>query len=428
MRGIGAAALALVVGSGVGAAQAPAPPPVASDQTFRVLIDLVTTDVIVRNERGQFLADLTRDEFEVFEDGVKQDLASLTLVHGGRVTGLIAPPPPPSPEGVLLPPARPQNDTAGRIFLFFIDDLHLDFRRTQFIRDLFRRIARDLLHDGDLFAIASTGTSSIAVDLTYDRTRMDEAIAKIVGNGLSPSEIISGPSGSEGPIEVRHRARVAFSTMTEIAQNLEKVRGRRKSVVYVSNGYDFAPFRSARFAADPNSPFRKNEVANFANQAPTAGEPLASSSQRPDPNAPPGSANENFAEANLARELTELTRAANRANATIYTIDPRGVVAGPDIGDNVEPGAWRDYVSRAQDTLRVLAHETGGTAAVNQNDFSDVLKLIDAQTSDYYLLGYYSKTPDPTRSHQIEVNVTRPGAATWSRKSYSPKSPDPASR
>jgi hypothetical protein len=33
----------------------------------------------------QFQADLTRDDFDVFEDGVKQELTSFMLVHGGRV-------------------------------------------------------------------------------------------------------------------------------------------------------------------------------------------------------------------------------------------------------------------------------------------------------------------------------------------------------
>ena len=40
-----------------------------------------------------------------------------------------------------------------------------------------------------------------------------------------------------------------------------------------------------------------------------------------------------FADADLARELGELTRTANRANATIYTIDPRGLVGGPDLDE-----------------------------------------------------------------------------------------------
>src|SRR5205823_3748794 len=193
--------------------------------------------------------------------------------------------------------------------------------------------------------------------------------------------------------EVRHRAHVAFSTMTGILESLEKVQNRRKAIVYVSDGYDFAPFQNARFAVDPSSPFAQNKAAKFASQAPTADQPKDAGAQRPDPNAAPGSANEEFAEAELARELAELTRTANRAHATVYTIDPRGVVAAPDIGENVDPAAWRDYVRRSQDSLRVIAQQTGGLAVVNQNDFDDALKRIDSEASDYYVLGFYSKNP-----------------------------------
>jgi hypothetical protein len=57
------------------AAQAPAGQP-----TFRVSVDLVTTDVIVRDQRNdQFVADLKPDEFEVYEDGVKQQIVSLAV-------------------------------------------------------------------------------------------------------------------------------------------------------------------------------------------------------------------------------------------------------------------------------------------------------------------------------------------------------------
>ena len=104
---------------------------VPGQPTFRARIDLVTTDVIVRDDRGQFVADLKREEFEVYEDGVKQEIVSLVLTHGGRVFNQATPPPPPAQEGIILPPARPTNDAAGRIFLIFVDDLHLDFRNTR---------------------------------------------------------------------------------------------------------------------------------------------------------------------------------------------------------------------------------------------------------------------------------------------------------
>jgi hypothetical protein len=100
-------------------APAPAPGDAASQQrpTFRVAVDLVTTDVIVRDDKGQFLADLTKGDFEVLEDGVKQDIASLVLIHGGRLFNQELPPPAPPQEGIILPPSRPTADAAGRIFI-----------------------------------------------------------------------------------------------------------------------------------------------------------------------------------------------------------------------------------------------------------------------------------------------------------------------
>ena len=66
---------------------------------------------------------------------------------------------------------------------------------------------------------------------------------------------------------------------------------------------------------------------------------------------------------------------------------------------------------------------------VNQNDFDKALKRIDAETSDYYVLGYYSKNPDPTkRRRQVQVRVTRPKMQVWARKEYVLKpTPPPAS-
>ena len=58
----------------------------------------------------------------------------------------------------------------------------------------------------------------------------------------------------------------------------------------------------------------------------------------------------------------------------------------------------------------MLADLTGGIAVVNQNDFDKALKRIDAETSDYYVLGYYSNNPDPLKKRRsIEIKVNTPG-------------------
>ena len=85
---------------------------------------------------------------------------------------------------------------------------------------------------------------------------------------------------------------------------------------------------------------------------------------------------------------------------------------------------WQNYVRESQNSLRVLAEQTGGFAVVNQNDFTKALKRIDAETSDYYVLGYYSTNPDPTKKRRrIDVNVTRANLNVLHRSEYTLKAP-----
>ncbi len=432
MNGFWSTALLVALAAGL-SAQTPAQPPAQptasasttqQKPTFRVQVDLVTNDIVVRDEKGNFIPDLKQDEFEVYEDGIKQDISSMTVVTGGRVTNVMAPPPPPPPEGIILPPSRPKTDVSGRIFLFFVDDLHLQFHNTGRVRELFKKISKELVHDGDMFGIVSSGPSSIAVDMTYDKARLDEAIKKIAGSELKPTDIINGASGAEGPSEVRYRAHVAFSTVNDLLNNLESVHNRRKALVYVSDGYDFNPFQDARLGLmEPNSPFAQNEFARNQNQAQQQNSD-GTGGGGTDPFTQQQKQSETFADADLARELGELTRQANRSNVTMYTIDPRGLVGMGDIDEQVDPRQWSEFVRKSQDSLRVIAEETGGIAVVNQNDFSKALKRIDAETSDYYVLGYYSKNPDATRRRrQVEVKVVRKGATVWFRKEYVLKPP-----
>jgi VWFA-related protein len=417
-----AALCALLISAAV-AAQAP---PQSRSQivgqqlpVYRSGIEMVTTDVIPRDRAGQFVADLKPSEFEVLEDGVKQEVVQLFLFHGGRQYSPLAAPVPVQREGIILPPPRPTNDAAGRIFVFFIDDLHLDFRNTGRIRDLLKKIRTTLVHDGDLFGIISTGPSSIAIDMTYDIKRLDEAMKKISGAGLRPQEIIDGASSSaEGPSEVRYRAHVAFSTAFDLMHELERVHNRRKALIYISNGYDFNPFPASRYRAESE----RLGVTQTAEKPADSGESYRSPQDDPsDLFTRDGNV---FAEADLARELAELTRTANRANVSFYTIDPRGLVGMPDLDDNINMVEWQDSLRKSQDSMRVLAEETGGFALVNSNDFDRGLKRIDAETSDYYVIGYYSNNPDPLRrNRRIEVKVTRPDINVWSRKGYSLKSP-----
>ena len=176
-----------------------------------------------------------------------------------------------------------------------------------------------------------------------------------------------------------------------------------KVIVCLSIGYDFNPFEKSRF---------EEQVERLH----TTAEQLAF-----DPFQTTSASQLSLNEADLIGELAYLTRAATRANETIYPIDPRGLIAGQDMADEVNTQDWQDHVRDQLTTLRILGEETGGFAIVNQNDFDKGLKRIDQETSDYYLLGFYSSNADPLRrSRRLTVNVVgRPGLTVRHRPAYS---------
>ncbi len=59
-----------------------------------------------------------------------------------------------------------------------------------------------------------------------------------------------------------------------------------------------------------------------------------------------------------------------------------------------------------QDGLWELAHRTGGRAVLNSNDFGEVFDVVNRESGDYYLLGYYpSNTEQQGRLRRLRVRV-----------------------
>jgi VWFA-related protein len=372
--------------------------------TFRTGVTLVTTDVIVRDRAGIFVPDLTRNDFRVFEDEIEQDIVSMVLVHGGRVYNQLQPTPV-AQEGIILPASRPVDDTAGRIFVLFVDDLHLTPARTPRIRQIFEEIGDNLVHEGDLFGIISSGPSSLSIDMTYDRELLYAAGNRIMGDALSVRDQVMAMDTSRGPAEVLYRTHVAFKTARSVLRNLETVNDRRKVFIYLSEGYDFDPFPESRMYSGL---FQQQRLASSGRLNENDYNQLYGS--LPDPLTDPFERQlrqgQQFANLDLGFEVAELARAANRANTSFYTVDPRGLVAGPDLDVEVPIEEWNRHIWQTQGTLRMLSELTGGRAVVNRNDFDDALREIDAETSDYYVLGFYTTNPDPTiRTRRLRVEV-----------------------
>ncbi len=234
----------------------------------------------------------------------------------------------------------PTVDPAANVWLIFIDDLHLDFTATGHLKDLFKKVTAELVHEGDLFGVVSTGPSSIAIDLTRDRGRLGRALGQITGAALKPFEILA--DYDQDSSEARYRAHVTFGTAYSVMKTLAVVPNKRKAFIYFSNGYyfDLQPGTSSQ-------PARENPFLAGGNQVTLE---------------------------RLRAEVAELARQATRSDVTIFGIDPRALSGPPTIDPNVRDPAWQQYWTTTRNSLQLISEQTGGR--VIQDDLDGNLKRI----------------------------------------------------
>ena len=238
------------------------------------------------------------------------------------------------PESSQVPGATQERVDAAPVWVILVDDLHLDFTSTGHIQELLTTIAGQLPQDGDLAGIVSTGPSSIAFDLTKDRTGIGPVIKKVSGAALKPSEILGGMD------EVRYRAHAAFSTVYDVVTMLGRVASPHKALVYVSNGYNVDVWPGTP-RSDTNPFLAKDKV---------------------------------ITDARLRAEVAELTHQATGANVTIYAINVGAIREKPD--PRVDPAIWETYRATTRRSLEVISEETGGFAI--QEDLEDGLKRLSS--------------------------------------------------
>ena len=219
-------------------------------------------------------------------------------------------------------------------WLIVVDDLHLDFRNTGHIRKMIKRIAAEVILEGDRFAIASTGPSALTLDVTEDRQLLDAAIRKTTGNALNYEDVIETPYG---PVEARYRASIAVATARELVNNLSREPAERMALLYISNGFsvDVLPDRL--------------------------------------PTPPRLGQGRDYTRAEIREQLAQLTASAGRASIRIFAIDPRVAF------DNPAPAPadpeWLTHLSAMRSVLRSISDGSDGFAIVD-GDFVTQLRNI----------------------------------------------------
>ena len=372
--------------------------------TFRVEVNYVEVDAIVTDERGNIVRDLTRDEFQILEDGKPQqvDLFALVDIPIERVERTVITRPPVEPD--VRTNDRPFD---GRLFVLVLDDMHTGSLRSGAVVRAAQQFVEQNLGANDMAAVVHvSGRTDSSQDFTSNKRLLNDAIGKFMGRKLpsttlarqneyintrgiaDPNARIADPYDQERV----YNARTSLETLANVADFMTGIRGRRKAVVFFSEGIDYNL-----------EPFLLGPSGSMANDGYST----------------------------VLDAMRRSIGAASRANVVFYTVDPRGL---PTLGDEVielsgafpdDPAqgigtdSMYDELRRAQDNLRVLADETGGFAAVNSNDFTGAFDRIIRENSAYYVLGYYpTNDRRDGRFRKIEVRVTRPGLTVRARKGY----------
>src|SRR5438874_9660736 len=173
------AALAIVLATAVvGAGQAP-PAPGQQQPTFKAQVEYVEVDALVLDRNDNFVRGLTRDDFQVLEDGKAQTISTFTLVDIPieRYD---------KPLGAAMPiePDVKTNERPfdGRVYVMVIDDLHTSFARSSRVKNAARQFVQRYLGANDLMAIVHTRSANEAnQEFTNNKRLLLAAIDKTTG-------------------------------------------------------------------------------------------------------------------------------------------------------------------------------------------------------------------------------------------------------
>jgi VWFA-related protein len=352
---------------------------------FRVHVtsELVLVNVVVRDNKGNLVRDLKKDDFTLLEDGKRQTISSFDFENvdelktaGAAETTVSGT----APDGALLRPAEKTaalNARDRRLMLLFFDFSGMDPEQIDRSVDAAKKFVQTRMQPADLIALVSLATNMrIDLDFTDDKTKVLGALtAYTSGQGQGFDNGATG--SSEGAAETSgaftaddtdyntFNADRKLLALQAIMQTLGKI-SQKKAIIYFSNGIS------------------QNGVDNQS-------------------------------------ALRAATASAVKANVSIYPVDIRGLQALPPGGEAQDASlhgqsayngaaVLNDLSSNAatQDTLSTLASDTGGKAFFDSNDFSGVFAQVQKDSSAYYVLGFTSTNAlKDGRFRRLKVQLNR---------------------
>ena len=118
------------------------------DITVRIAVDEVRIDAVVLNWRGRQITDLTAADFEIYQDGKKQEIVSCTYVNDYV--------PQSDRKASLISTGAPSREDIRRTILFLVDDFSMSFENLHHTRMGLRNFVEKQMQPGDLVGIIQT--------------------------------------------------------------------------------------------------------------------------------------------------------------------------------------------------------------------------------------------------------------------------------
>ena len=401
------------------AAAPPQPPPAAARKepeappvSETVDVSVTNVDVFVTDSKGQRVAGLKPDDFEVRQDGIPQKITNFYAVAGGKVL---------FEDGSTVPldtketakENAPEVPAAVKAhYVFYIDNQNI---QPQNRNRMFKRLKE--------FITEAIGPNAEGMVVTYARSvKVRKSFTTEPNELIGALENIELDTGGGTNYQSDRRdamQRIADSKSSTEAQSYAEnfSKSLRNDLEFTVDGITSTINSLAGLQG------RKNFVYVSEGLPATAGLELyeAIREKYQDP-----SASMTEFDYDMNPRYVKIVSAANANGVTIYALDASGLTT-PDMlsAENKTTDIHvNDFFVRQnlQGPIRMLAEETGGLAAINTNDWKADLDKIASDFSNFYSLGYRSAKGASDRPHKIEVTVKRKGLTVRTRSSFVEKS------
>ena len=392
------------------AAQTPTPKPAEDDDVVKISTTLIQVDVTVTDKKGKIITDLKPEEFEIYENGERQEITNFSFVSSIK-TQPAQSPTTKDESPIALPPSAPiKSEQVRRTIALVVDDLSLSFESVHYVRNALKKFVNEQMRDGDLVAIIRTGAGIGALQqFTTDKRQLLAAVERVRFNPLGTGNLgafapIQSPTFGQADSSENEDEDEADGAQSESDNFRESVfaTGTLGAINFVVRGMNDLPGRkSVMLLSDGFKLFSRGR-------------------------------NGSLESSRVLYSLRRLVDLANRSSVVIYTMDARGLQALSLTAEDSVGGlqasqveaqltARRDGFFETQNGLIYLARETGGLPIYNNNDLSQgIERMLDDQS--YYLIGYEpdDETFDPAkrRFNKFVVKVKRKDARVRYRSGF----------